>query len=251
MNKHSAIITIVRNDHIMLPIWLSYYRNHFNSSDIYIIHNKDVDMDIPKDVNVSFLTQVEQETAGLTNAVQEKMCELLETYEYVVFSDCDEIILPVKCLSIKTYIDQLKSNNIQTVATTGYNLIHNYEVEAKIDLTVKILDQRRYIHRDNRYDKPLITCQPIIYGTGFHKAIPDSYKRDDDLWLLHLKSFDYNLTLQRQKDIYSNRKLGETEYFFNLNIQNRNVSEEFIKRELFDKFLDKAFRLPDNFPSLV
>ena len=263
MLKHSAILTIVRNEHIMLPIWLNYYRNHFDVEDIYIIHNKDQELDIPNDVNVSVEVQNDHDHCWMANLVREYVTRLLTKYKYVLFVESDEMIIPLKHKSIPHYIELMKQSNILTMCTTGYNLSHNYNSESKLDLSKKILNQRKFVCPDILYNKPLITSQPLIYSIGFHHAsLPESFingkpikqdlfLRDNDLWLLHLKSFDLDLCIQRQKDIYANRSINPNDLKNKWGYFNRNVDESYVKKKFFDDYLVNSFELPLDFPKVL
>jgi len=263
MLKHSAVLTIVRNEHIMLPIWLNYYKNHFDSSDIYVIHNKDQELNIPNNINVSIEIQNDHDHFWMSTLVKEYVGRLLTKYKYVLFVESDEMVIPLKHKSIPHYIELMKQSNILTMCTTGYNLIHNYNLEPKLDLSKKILDQRKFVCPDNLYSKPLITAQPLVYSLGFHYAsLPESFVdgklvkedkflRDNELWLLHLKSFDLDLCIQRQKDIYANRSVNPNDLKNKWGDFNRNTDESYIKKKFFDDYLTNSFELPSNFPKVL
>jgi len=251
MKKHSAVLTLVRNEHIMLPYWLRYYTKQFDSTDTYIIHNKDQDIFIPENLNVYIERQEKFDHYWMAELVTEYLHNLLNEYNYVLFTEADEIIIPTKHKNIKDYITYLDSNDILTIATTGYNLVHQYNRESKFDNNKNILEQRRYVCRNNLYNKPLITSQPIFYSVGFHTAYPQTFDNDDNLWLLHLKSFDLDLSTRRQKDIFSNRILNDKDKQYNLGLQNSKVDEQFIKKMLFDDYLPNCYELPKDFPCVV
>lgn len=263
MLKNCALLTIVRNEHIMLPIWLKYYRNHFDAKDIYIIHNKDQELDIPSDVNVNIEIQNDHDHRWMADLVQTNVVKLLNKYRYVLFVESDEMIIPLQRKNIQDYVECMRKSNILTMCTTGYNLIHNYNAESKLDLSKKILDQRSYVCPDILYNKPLITAQPLVYTIGFHHAyLPssfvngkvihdDNFYRDEKLWLLHLKSFDLDLSLQRQKDIYANRTVNPADVKNKWGDFNRNVDESYVKKKFFDDYLINCFELPKDFPKVL
>lgn len=251
MKKHSAVLTLVRNEHVMFPFWLRYYSKHFDTSDTYVIHNKDQDLYIPNNLTVYVERQEKRNHYWMAEVVTEYVHKLLDEYNYVLYAETDEIVIPLKYKNIKDYISDLDKKDILTISTTGYNLVHNYKIEPKLDINKPVLEQRRYVCRDNLFNKPLITAQPIFYSPGFHTAYPQLFNRDDNLWLLHLKSFDFDLSSRRQKDIYSNRILNDKDALYNLGFHNSQVDELFVKKMLFDDYLSNCIKLSNDFPVVI
>ena len=43
MKRRKAAFTIVKNEPVMLPIWLSYYSKHFDLQDLYVLDHQSTD----------------------------------------------------------------------------------------------------------------------------------------------------------------------------------------------------------------
>ena len=250
MKKHSAIFTVVRNERIMLPIWLNYYRKHFDDSDIFVINSYHEPLNLGE-INVCTMDNAPYEISWVTEVTNDCLISLLDSYNYVMCVDADEFVVPLQHdNSIKQYIDYLNDNRINTVATYGFNLVHDYNTEPKLDLSLPILNQRKYIVRDYFYDKPLLTKYPLILAHGLHSAEPRCYNTDTNLVLLHLKSMDYDILMQRQIDLYSNREPSLLEIEKELAVHNRNLNPEYIKQHFFDELLPNRTELDLNFPKV-
>jgi reversibly glycosylated polypeptide/UDP-arabinopyranose mutase len=168
-----AIFTISRNEAGYLPIWLKYYRRYFDDKDIYILDN-DSDDGSTSNLTVN-VDRVHSEKYfdhnWLVEIVQNKTRHLLENgYKYVLFCEADEIIIPDPIKYPLGLIDYIQQTKEEAVRTKGYGLIHKVLLEAKLNLSESILQQRRYWIKDNDYDKPLLTSKVLHWSVGFHRC---------------------------------------------------------------------------------
>lgn len=204
IKKKCAVFTIVRNENIFLPIWYKYYSQFFHEKDIYVID------DSSNDGSTNFIPELQKKIVFnefaysheyLRNTVNSYRKELLENYEYVIFAEADEILLHTK-YKLNDYINSLIDNKINHVTANGWEIYHDYKHEKSIDLNRNILEQRKYWFKYPLYDKTLISNMNIEYGLGFHDIINlenNKYEYlDENLYLLHLHRFDYNLHNQRK-----------------------------------------------------
>ncbi len=189
--KKSAVFTIVKNESFFLPIWLKYFSKHFEQSDIYILdHQSDDGSTDNLSVTVVPITNdLYFDHYWLVEQVQNFQHELLKSYDYVLFCESDELIVPDsrKFSGLQEYI---QSFQLDVIAGAGYELIHIPSEEPPIDLEVPILQQRKFWFRNDRYGKPVITRIPLSYELGFHSA-SECKVRDENLILLHLHRLDY------------------------------------------------------------
>src|SRR5574343_1532600 len=96
MKRKSAVFTICKNEEVFLPMWLKYYRQHFNDEDIYILDHQSDDGstdNLPSMINHIIVKQdLAFDHNWVTNTVKSKQQELLGQYDVVLFTEIDEII---------------------------------------------------------------------------------------------------------------------------------------------------------------
>ncbi len=141
--RSRSIVTMVHNEPVFLPIWLSYYSRFFEPGDLYVLDNDSTDgstsgngfMRIP-------VSNASVDHTWMVRTIEELQRELLERYDVVVVTDVDEIIAPVP--EHGTLGDYLDGFDEEWVNCLGYELIHMRDREPALDLERPILDQRRY-----------------------------------------------------------------------------------------------------------
>lgn len=144
----------------------------------------------------------------LNSIVHSTQRKLLESYDYVVYTDCDEIISPVG----STLKDFLSTANLDLYRCIGYNVIE------------------KKLSRDTMYDKTLITKVPLIYEYGYHTSSPN-VNINNNLILYHIHKIDYQECFKRNLRL-AKESWDEKAVSGNLSFQNR-ISEENSFREWF------------------
>jgi hypothetical protein len=216
VKKSKCIFTLIHNEPQMFPIWLSYYQQFFESSDIYVsnglkIISCDFDIWIRAQSGfclMEFEDRMDKDTYIHQRAkVEEVQRELLKSYEVVLFSDVDEFIC--HRIGLTEYINNWNSNRLLEVLN-GYEVVHmfrdypKYNVyngyEPDIDLSRPILSQRRFWYHSKIYSKPLVTRIPLNYCYGMHccAQAPHFIPTDPSLILLHLHKIDFKLAHERK-----------------------------------------------------
>lgn len=204
-----AVFTMMSHEEVMLPIWLSYYSRYFKGDDIYVLtHNsKEEHMresrekfkfnELPRNYGEIF------NTSEQLSIVKQFQKELLATYDYVLYTDIDEIVVPDPDLftSLSEFIDQC---NDDYVYAKGYEVIHNRDLEPALDLSQPpLLQQRKYWAFNINISKPLLSRISLSWINGFHQLEEDntyekvSYKINPRLYLLHLKRMDWDIAKDR------------------------------------------------------
>ena len=130
---------------------------------------------------------------------RDKQAELLDSYEYVLYADADEIVIPnpKKYKSLKDYIKNFKKD---VVSCQGYNLIQMNN-EEPIDLDRPILKQRNYWQPCDKVCKPLLARVSLDWCPGFHNAPNTTRRVDKNLWLLHLHRMDFDICWAKHQKI--------------------------------------------------
>ena len=193
MKKKAAVFTIVHNEKDFLPIWYRHYLKSFHPHDIYILdHNSSdgstdayevVKLNMPEVFNHSWLL----------TTVQDFYKELCRDYEWVVFSEVDELIIHKEYENLQDYLNVISNGSM----CSGLEVIHNFDEEKEIDLNLSLLNQRRFARPNVNYNKILIANQPLEWSVGFHRCYNFDCSRDENLILLHLRYLDYNLCYNR------------------------------------------------------
>lgn len=195
----TAVITFVYNEAVNLPIWLRYYGGIFGYRNLFVIDHSS------SDGSTENLGSVNKLWLARTELDEHKRCVfmslfakgLLEYFDTVIYTDCDELLVP----DLRTYKDlkdYLERSEFEYTAPVGLNLHHVIDQEPPLNLALPILSQRRFATFTAAACKPLVTRVPLVWDTGFH-ACDRPVRIDPNLFLLHLKSMDYDIGLRRQK----------------------------------------------------
>lgn len=191
-----ALLTMVYNEAVYLPIWLRYYSRFFASRDIYVLDNETTDGSTHRRgfqrIGVSHDT-VDHE--WMVRTIEHYQRELLTRYDVVVVTDVDEIIVvgPGRG-DLGSYLDWFDE---EWVNCLGYELIHMKDREPALRLDRPILRQRHYWYVNGAYDKAAIATVPMDWKPGFHGRADNQTNADPDLLLVHLHRMDFELCRQR------------------------------------------------------
>lgn len=195
----TAVITFVYNESINLPIWRRYYAAVFGEKNLFVIDHSSSDgttADLGS-INKLVFPREELEEHKRCIFVSEFVKGLLEYFDTVIYTDCDEIIVPDLAMyaDLKEYIER---NDFPYRAGVGLNLTHIISHEPPLDPEKPILQQRNYVWFRSTTCKPLVTRVPISWDTGFHFC-NQPINIDPNLYIFHLKAMDYEIALKRQK----------------------------------------------------
>lgn len=196
--KRRAVVTMVHNETVFFPIWLRYYSRFFGAEDIYVLDNDTTDGSTSGDGFVRRPVSHDRvDHTWMAETVQELQHELLESYDAVLVTDVDEIVIPrPERGDLGLYIDELNEDFVNTI---GYELVHLRDREPPIDLGRPILDQRRYWFANDAYDKPALAMVPLEWVPGFHERADGQQNFDPDLLLIHLHRMDFDICRARHR----------------------------------------------------
>lgn len=233
-----AIVTMVYNESVNLPIWLNHYRRTAPSAALFVIDHSSDDGSTDHLPGVSKIPLPrreldERDRAFFVTSLQQA---LLRYYDVVIYTDCDELLVPDPAKSA-TLEAHLRDRPYAYAAPIGVNVIHIIEREPPIDFTQPLLRQRRYGQFHSMLCKPLVTRVPLNWQPGFH-ACERQPVIDRDLYLFHTKRIDRDRALQRQQVV---RNLAWSERALETNASaHHRYEDERMMRELF---LDPAAQL--------
>lgn len=174
-----AAFTIAKDEPEYLPIWLRYYSRELCHSDLYVLDHgckigaKEIQMfggvSVPVHNSQAF------SHAWLRDVVQDFQRFLLRSYEWVIFTEADELLIPNPSTFVAGFpslADWLTRSIQYGIRATGLEVIQKPE-EPVIDWDAKhVLADRHWGRPCRLYDKTLFANRPLLYSLGFHNAIP-------------------------------------------------------------------------------
>lgn len=194
--KSVAVVTMVYNEDVFLPIWIRYYGGLFGNDNLYVLDNASTDGSTSglDRVNTIRIPRTLHFNRDRRLFISQFCTALLQYFEVVIYTDCDEILFATKRIgTLGDYVEQLDRSHATAI---GLELFHDISDEKEIDLSRPILEQRRKVFFSPPMCKTLVIKRPITWGAGFHR----STRRPvfDSLLLLHLSSMDLGIRLKRQ-----------------------------------------------------
>ena len=193
-----ACFTMVHNEAVFLPIWARYYAGALGAENLTVLDHGSNDGSLsclPPGVGVVTLPRADFDEHPRTAAVNAFKTTLQQYYDVVIYTDCDELIVPDPAVypgGLRQYCETCPP----LVAPVGLNLFHALDREGPIDFDRPILRQRRFCRFVSTMCKPLITKQPVTWSPGFHFADqPCQIARN--VYLFHIKTMDRELALTR------------------------------------------------------
>jgi Glycosyl transferase family 2 len=196
--RRRALITIVHNEPVFLPLWLGYYGRFFAARDIYVLDHETSDGSTDRDgfvrVPVSHPTVDHSWMVATIAGLQH---ELLARYDITVVVDVDEFIAPLPSGgSLGDYLDRFGE---EWVNCLGYEILHMRDREPALDPRRPVLEQRGYWFWNDGYDKAAIATVPMQWRPGFHGRADFQFAPDPDLRLVHLHRVDYDICRARHQ----------------------------------------------------
>jgi hypothetical protein len=197
--RRRAVLTMVHNEPVFLPIWLDYYSRFFGPDDIYVLDHETSDGSTDGDGFVRVpVTHESVDHIWMVRRIEQEQRALLERYDAVLVTDVDEIVAPLpECGDLAEYVDALDEEDF--VTCYGYELIHLIDREGPFDPSKKVLDQRAYWFQNGAYSKSALTMKPSRWEPGFHAREDGRRHLDPDLRMIHLHRMDYDICLARHR----------------------------------------------------
>jgi hypothetical protein len=183
--KRRAVLTIVQNEAVFLPIWLRYYSRFFAPDDIYVLDHESTDGSTSGSGFVRIpVTHETVDHTWMVRTIEAHQHELIERYDMVLATDVDEIVVPnPEWGTLGQYLDRFEE---EWVNCLGYEILHLKDREGPLQLGRPILEQRGYWFANAAYDKPALATVPMTWEPGFH-------------YLIHLHRMDYEICLARHR----------------------------------------------------
>ena len=194
-----AVLTMVRNESVFLPIWLEYYRQFFQAEDTYVLDHQSTDGSTEGGGFVRVAVQEPSYGAGWhRDVVQRYQHELVDRYDVVLCTDVDEIVAPdPRSCDLGEYIDGFVQD---FVTCQGYEVLHERGEEPSFDDSTPVLGQRSTWYFNPMYSKSLLARVPMLWHGGFHQQVDGMQHDDPRLYLIHLHRMDYDICLARHRE---------------------------------------------------
>ena len=266
-----AVITMVFNERVFLPIWLNYYGPKLGYENLFVIDDGSNDGSTSDSRIINLIIKNrssldEDDRARLVSFFHE---ELLGFYDLVIYTDVDEIIVvdPGLGVSLREY---LRAGHDQYSTLIGLNVLHRQEREAKIDFDKPLFEQRHFVQFAHDYCKTLVSKIPMRWSAGFHWS-QSKPQYDINLFLFHLRAMDSGVSRERLKTLHTVQfstnslekrhsiqfRMAEQEYlrtFFPSEIEFENAHQniEFVNQILQGKVVEGwVARIPERFYNAI
>ena len=232
-----ALLTITRNEKHFFPLWYQYYSQTFADKDIYVLDHDSTDNHLHHDdVNVKVIRNGGKlDRPWMRQMVMNAQAELLGRYEYVLFTEIDEFVVPdpVRYHGLSHYIREVHQ---QWVRCRGYDIVHaTGESGLEIGRRPWLAQRSLWMYNPLFYSKTLLARKPLYWGNGFHNVKQDRTNKQppesDELYLLHFQFACLELCFRRWRD----RQVDNRAYDPNL----------FVIKELRDGMLPRCELIPD------
>ena len=199
MTKHPlAVVTMAYNESIMLPIWLAYYSRHVGAENCYIIDHGSTDYSVTACTGRCSVTRIPRSSHddGQRVRIVGKFCaSLLESYDRVLYTDADEIIV-ADPLYYHGLLDFCVNRNHIVTTMFGVDVVHDFDRESPIDLRMPLLKQRSWIKPNGFLCKPSLISREVQWWSGFHGY--DGGNSFDNIYLFHIAYIDHDIIFRRQ-----------------------------------------------------
>src|SRR4051794_9215604 len=128
LKRDRAIVTMVRNESLFLPIWLSYYSQFFHPEDIYVLDHETNDGSTARRGFVRIpVSRPYVDLGWFRDIVQQQQHMLLEKYRIFLCTDVDEIVAPdPRIATLADYMDRFEADFVNC---RGYEVIHLKDAE--------------------------------------------------------------------------------------------------------------------------
>jgi hypothetical protein len=192
-------LTLAFNEDFFLPRWVSYYGAQLGQENLFILDHGSTDLSSHGlgRANVIRVPRSAFDDVGRAAFISNFFAAMLAFYDAGFVSDADEFVVadPRKYRSLAAFAEATRET---AVACIGLELFHVRHLEGEFKPYLPILSQRRHVQFDSWMCKRAFASQQVRFGGGLHTS-DQPVVFDEHLFLLHLKNFDYDFRMARQR----------------------------------------------------
>ncbi|MFN6925203.1 MAG: hypothetical protein ACK4P8_06105 [Tabrizicola sp.] len=200
-----AFVTMVRDDHFFLRIWVEYYARHVPRHHLFIL--MDGFDQTPPDfaAGCQIITLPRSEPGPGWDMKRWTMLAdfnamLLGRFDVVVLNDVDEIIVPDPAYGIPLLDAVARAREVGVISPFAVEVVHRHDLcPDRIDPDRPILRQRPHVRVNSSYAKPCISSARLKWSLGGHRSDFPQLNLDNCLFLFHLRYLDRDMLLSRQQ----------------------------------------------------
>jgi glycosyltransferase involved in cell wall biosynthesis len=194
----TIVFTMAYNEAENIGRWVDYYTRQLGPDSTLIVDNASDDESVEiirRNRNILYPKMV------FSNNLRASFCSelansLLLLYDVVIYTDADEFLVanPAKFENLAHFLRERPGSGYTPI---GFDLVHMIGEEPECPADAPFLRYRKHLKPVKALCKPLITRRPVKWGGAFHTsdAVPVF---DEDLWMFHTKSADFERRLRRQ-----------------------------------------------------
>jgi hypothetical protein len=191
-----AAVTMVYNEVDYTDLWCRHFARQVGAENCYVIDHGSDDgtTDNLGEVKVIRIPRSPYDVAEQSRIVSELANELLGSYDAIIHSDVDELLVadPRYHRNLHDCVLEMKGPAMHSI---GLDLWHLAKTEAPIDITAPISLQRGWCWFNSALCKPAIIREPVNWSPGFHSI--DTPVAFEHLYMFHLRYFDVERGLRR------------------------------------------------------
>jgi hypothetical protein len=267
-HRDIAIFTVVQEEPEFIHPWINHYKKHVaDPGDLHVLVHAPTPAEPQSARSEAALAWQQAEALmtshhsitrlpvhhassfdhdWLTDTVSRFQTFLLQSYEWVLFAEIDEFVLPTPQQSgPRTLLDLVRDLGVQpapAVRARGFEIVQQdgeqpvppalYADGTNVHLSVRqLVAERRYWYSSRMYSKTLLANVPLRWSRGFHlvegsaKDVAEA-EASPSLTLLHLHRADFDLALRRLRRSRA-RRWSQLDVDRRYGWQNRADEEEF------------------------
>ncbi|WP_193615689.1 glycosyltransferase family 2 protein [Massilia sp. YMA4] len=197
-----AVFTHVYNEKAVLEVFLRCYTQLVAAADIYVInHGSDRDQidHLRNIVHVVDIPRGETDHYNISAFCGHFQRFLLTQYDWVLHVDADELVLHEHGFDALRAALPAQPNPAILRPAHAYELIHDIRSEPAIDLASPVSLQRSLLVASPAFHKPVIASRPTTWTIGFHSCLEPDTVTMEQLWLVHLRDFDFERSVERDR----------------------------------------------------
>jgi len=192
-------LTTVHNEDFFLPRWIAHYSNQLGSENLFVLDHGSTDYSTAnlRGINLIRVPRDKYDEGKRTDSLSDLHTALLNYYDCGFLMDADEFIVanPEKYRNLQDFVDR---TDYPSLVAVGLELLHIPDTEPDFLPHLPVLAQRRTVFFNSKVCKHCFARHPTRFGGGLHTSTnPITF--DPDLFLFHLKHFDYTWRVIRQR----------------------------------------------------